>query len=182
MSTGRRNRLAGQIGEFLVCAELGRRGLIASPFAGNVPTFDVLATDENCRTVPIQVKASRGDNWPSDARHWMDLELESNTGIQHFRGPISLDTPDLIYVCVAIADANTGAKDRFFILTQSQLQTVCIAGYSQWMQQIGWRRPRNPGSFDCRWWIKDIEMFENNWKLIQDQLVASRPNPSLLKT
>jgi hypothetical protein len=26
MSTGRNNRLAGQIGEFLVCAELGRLG------------------------------------------------------------------------------------------------------------------------------------------------------------
>jgi hypothetical protein len=54
MSTGRLNKLAGQIGEYLVCAELGRRGLIATPFAGNVPTFDVLATDESCRTVPIQ--------------------------------------------------------------------------------------------------------------------------------
>jgi len=57
MSKGLSNKLAGQIGEYLVCAELGRRGLIATPFSGNVPTFDVLATDEQCLTVPIQVKA-----------------------------------------------------------------------------------------------------------------------------
>lgn len=81
MSTGRSNRLAGQIGEFLVCAELGRIGLIACPFAGNVPTFDVLATDEQCRTVPIQVKATRGDNWPSDARRWMILDLDPDSGV-----------------------------------------------------------------------------------------------------
>ena len=59
MSKGRDNRLAGQIGEYLVCAELGKRGLIATPFSGNVPAFDVLAADDLCRTVPIQVKASR---------------------------------------------------------------------------------------------------------------------------
>ena len=71
MSDGRLNKLAGQIGEYLVCAELARRGLIATPFAGNVPTFDVLATDELCRTVPIQVKTTRSDNWPSNANKWM---------------------------------------------------------------------------------------------------------------
>jgi len=41
MATGRNNKLTGQISEFLVCAELGKRGLIATPFAGNVPAFDV---------------------------------------------------------------------------------------------------------------------------------------------
>jgi superfamily II DNA/RNA helicase len=66
VGTGLSNKLAGQIGEYRVCAELGRRGLIATPFSGNVPTFDVLATDEQCRTVTIQVKALRGTNWPSD--------------------------------------------------------------------------------------------------------------------
>jgi hypothetical protein len=66
VSQGLNNKLAGQIGEYLVCAELGRRGLIATPFSGNVPTFDVLATDEQCRTVPIQVKASRGNCWSTN--------------------------------------------------------------------------------------------------------------------
>lgn len=178
MSTGRSNRLAGQVGEFLVCAELGRLGLIASPFAGNVPTFDVLATDEQCRTVPIQVKATRGDNWPSDARRWMSLDLDHDSGIQQFHGPATLAAPDLIYACVAIAAP--GAKDRFFILTQAELQAVCIAGYSRWMQSIGWRRPRNPASFDCRWWIKDIERFENNWALVLKRLASSQPDPALV--
>ena len=82
MSKGRDNKLAGQIGEYLVCAELGKRGLIATPFSGNVPAFDVLAADDLCRTVPIQVKASRNDNWPSDARDWMQISLDPETKAQ----------------------------------------------------------------------------------------------------
>jgi len=36
--SGLTNKLTGQIGEYLVCAKLGKLGLIATPFAGNVPT------------------------------------------------------------------------------------------------------------------------------------------------
>ena len=44
---------------------------ISGLFSGSVPAFDVLATDESCRTVPIQVKATRGDTWPSNTRTWV---------------------------------------------------------------------------------------------------------------
>jgi hypothetical protein len=102
MATGRQNKLTGQIAEHLVCAELGRRGFIATPFASNVPTFDVVAVDATCRTVPIQVKATRGNTWPTDARSWMSLELDSETGVQHYGGPRTLDAAELVYVCVVL--------------------------------------------------------------------------------
>ena len=178
MSKGRSNKLAGQIGEYLVCAELGRRGLIATPFSGNVPTFDVLATDDQCRTVPIQVKASRSDNWPSDARLWMQISLEPETNTQNYFGPINVQNPNLIYVCVAIAPPD-GSRDRFFILTKAQLQKVCIDMYSAWMSKRDWKRPRTPDSYDCRYRIPDVEQFEDNWQLISERLVASRPDQSL---
>ncbi len=177
MSKGRSNKLTGQIGEYLVCAELGRRGLIATPFSGNVPTFDVLATDEQCRTVPIQVKSSRGDNWPSDARIWMKLELDLKTGIQHYRGPVEISNPDLIYVCVAIGPV--GARDRFFILTRADLQEICIAGYTQFMERQGWRRPRNAASYDNRYDVQALQGYEDNWRLITDRLRQSAPDASL---
>lgn len=176
-SKGRNNKLAGQIGEYLVCAELGRRGLIATPFSGNVPTFDVLATDEQCRTVPIQVKASRSDNWPSDARSWMKLELDPTTGVQHYLGPAEITNPNLIYVCVAIAPV--GERDRFFILTRGDLQHVCIAGYTRFMERQGWKRPRNAASYDNRYGIQSIEQYEDNWQLITDRLHQSTPDASL---
>ena len=135
MSRGRKNQLTGQIAEHLVVAELGRRGLAATGFSGNIPTFDVLAVDENCRVVPIQVKASTGDNWPSDARTWMGISVETETLRQHFRGPSTLATPDLIYVCVAIAPHGADRRDRFFVLTMEDLSASASA-----RTRTGWFR------------------------------------------
>jgi hypothetical protein len=63
MATGRSNKLVGQTGECLVAAELSRRGLIATTFTGNVPHYDIIASDEAGQHVSIQVKASRGPSW-----------------------------------------------------------------------------------------------------------------------
>lgn len=179
MATGRNNKLVGQIGEFLVCAELGRRGLIATPFAGNVPAFDVLAADEMCRTVPIQVKASQGDSWPSDARLWMEIEFDAATKRQNFIAPKAITNPDLIYACVSIAPANSEQPDRFFILTKSELQTACIANYSDWMDKRDWIRPRNPQSYDARYWIPNLLPFENRWQIITERLAQADSNAPL---
>jgi hypothetical protein len=178
VSSGRNNKLTGQIGEYLVCAELGKRNLIATPFAGNVPAFDVLATDEFCRTVPIQVKTTRGDNWPTDARTWMNIQFDEKTKTQNNLGRVKIKNRDLIYVFVAIA-SDEKSKDRFFILTKSQLQDVCIKGYSEWMDGRDWKRPRSPESYDCRFWISEVENYENNWKLISDRLASASPDQSL---
>ncbi len=183
MSKGRNNKLAGQIGEYLVCAELGRRNLIATPFSGNVPAFDILAADDFCRTVPIQVKASRGDNWPSDARDWMEISLDQQTKAQKSLGSKKIHNRDLIYVCVAIAppDDSKNSKDRFFILTKAQLQIVCIKTYSAWMDKREWKRPRNPASYECRYRIINVQEYEDNWQLILDRLLTSRSD-QLLET
>jgi hypothetical protein len=169
MSRGRNNKLAGQIGEFLVCAELGRRGLIATPFSGNVPAFDILVADNRCNTVPIQVKASRAGNWISDARKWMKITLNLKTKVQKKEGPQKTENPDLIYVHVAIAPPE-GGKDRYFILTEKQLQKVCIKGYSGWMDARGWKRPKTADSYMCRYWLEELKRYEDNWKIITKKL------------
>jgi hypothetical protein len=170
MSKARNNSLARQIGEHLVCAELGRRGLIATPFSGNVPAFDILAADDNCKTVPIQVKASRGDNWISDARQWMDILLENKVQIN--RGLAEIENPHLIYVHVAIAPPK-GGKDQFFILTKRQLQEVAIKRYSSWMDKISWKRPKKPDCYECRYLIENLEPYRDNWKIITEKLCPS---------
>lgn len=164
-SKGRSNKLACQIGEFLVCAELGRRGLIATPFAGNVPAFDILVADRACNTVPIQVKATRGDNWRTDARIWMEIELDRATGTQIFLSHREIENRDLIYVHVVIAQVD-GDKDQFFILNKEQLQRVIIDQHKAWMDTKGWRRPKNPASFECRYTTKHLEPYQDNWNLI----------------
>ncbi|MDQ6632460.1 MAG: hypothetical protein M3Y82_12030 [Verrucomicrobiota bacterium] len=139
-----------------------------------------MAADELCRTVPIQVKASRTDNWPSDARKWMNISFDQETKTQKNLGRVEIDNPDLIYVFVVIASPDEkDSKDRFFVLTKLQLQEICIKRYSNWMDTIGWKRPRSPESYDCRFWIPDVEIYENNWTLILDKLAPSNPEQSL---
>ena len=162
-----------------MCAELGRRGLIATPFAGNVPAFDVLAADELCRTVPIQVKASQGDSWPADARLWMKIEFDASTKRQNFIRPLEITNPDLIYVCVSLAPAHSVQGDRFFVLTKSELQKVCIENYSEWMDKRDWIRPRNPESYDARYRIPNLLPFENRWDIITERLTKADLNTSL---
>ncbi len=51
--SGRATKLTGQVGEYLVAAELARRGLIATTFTGNVPHYDIIASDERGRHVGL---------------------------------------------------------------------------------------------------------------------------------
>ena len=76
MASGHSNQLTGQIGEYLVCAELGRLGLIATTFTGNVPEYDLLVCDEMLKSLPIQVKTTRSASWPSRANLWLNIEFD----------------------------------------------------------------------------------------------------------
>ena len=166
MSRGFQNNLAKQMAEHLVCVELGRRDLVATPFSGNVPNYDVLAADSSGHTVPIQVKATRHNTWPSNARQWMNIELDSETGVQTYIGLKELQAPNLVYICVALAPLDSGRRDRLFILTMSELQAICVHRYTAWMDSHDWKRPQSVGSFDLRYKIEDLEEFEGNWELI----------------
>jgi hypothetical protein len=170
--TGRGNKLAGQIGEHLLCAELGRRGYLATPFAGNVPTFDVLAVDENFSTLPIQVKASRGTSWQANVRDWMDISFDSSSGVQTYQGPSQLRSPDLIYVCVALSSI----RDRFFILTMIQLQQVITDKYLAWLAKHNGRRPNKPDSFHCDYNVEVLGPYEDNWDLITERFRSMSKN------
>ena len=46
MATGRGNQLTKQAGEYIVAAELSRRGFVATTFTGNVPADDIVAVDD----------------------------------------------------------------------------------------------------------------------------------------
>jgi hypothetical protein len=170
MKKGRSNKLAGQIGEYLVCAELGRRGYIATSFTGNVPEFDLIVANDELKTVPIQVKTSRGDNWPTTASLWIDIEIDDEKRKQIDLGNKPISNPNLIYVCVVLAEPDVGQQDRFFILKKKDLQRICAKNYREWMDGINWLRPRNYKSLDNRYYIKNLLKYENNWDLVNKEL------------
>lgn len=174
MASGLSNKLAGQIGEYLTCAELGRRGLIATTFTGNVPEFDLIVCDGDLRTIPIQVKTSRGDSWPSRADLWLNIEIDHTEKQQINRGPTQIDNPDLIYVCIALGAERK--EDRFFVCEKSDIQQACIGSYTRWMDPKDWKRPRNYKSLDNRYAISDLLPFEDNWQLVANRLAELSSN------
>ncbi len=170
---GLSNKLAGQIGEYLVCAELGKRGYITTSFTGNVPEFDLIVVNTELKTIPIQVKSSRSDSWLTRANLWIEIEINDKEKKQIDQGDKTISNPDLIYVCVALSTPDSKEKDRFFILTKRDIQKVSAKNYRNWMDSINWKRPRNYKSLDNRYNIADLLDYEDNWSLIEEKINKS---------
>jgi len=81
---GRSNHLIKSIGEFSTCAELARRGYIATPFAGNVPEFDLVYTDSKFKARNLQVKATR-TRWQFNAERYNQIK-QNDDGVQEVAG------------------------------------------------------------------------------------------------
>ena len=110
MQNGLSNQLTRQIGEHLIAAKLGRMGCVASPFAGNVPLFDILAADASGHSIPIQVKAINGPSWQYQADTFLEIELIDN--LQHVRGKKPLLNPNLVCIYILL---NPNERDEFYI-------------------------------------------------------------------
>lgn len=165
MARNFKTQLAGQIGEHLVVAELGRRGIIATPFAGNVPDIDVLAY-ANGRSLPIQVKAQTKGNLSVDAKKYLEIQFDGD--VQSITG-ISKDIDrDLVFVLVEIGD--DAGSDNFYVYEQGVVQDLVHAGHTSFLEKHSGIRPRNPMSTHCSYYLKDLVEFKDNWNLITQRL------------
>lgn len=156
MATGLQIQLTRQIGEHLVTAELGRRGIVATPFAGNVPDFDLLAS-ANGKTVEIQVKAIQKDSWQFDARKFLDIDTTKSG--QQIKGKNKELNRKIIGVFVALG--NELGKDEFYIFSMGWLQDYFIKTYT------GRKPPKNIKSYHCAIWKKDMIRHLGKWNLLK---------------
>jgi hypothetical protein len=168
MRSGRKNLLTKQIGEYLVAASLGRKGLITTTFTGNVPDFDILATNETFITIPIQVKTIWGPKgaWQLEAKNFINIDIDKN-GFQKVIGKKGLSNPDLI--CIFVRLISQG-DDEFYIFRLSDLQESIFEHYSQSLQKHGGKRPRNVNSTHVSINPENLKRFEGKWDLITTQL------------
>jgi hypothetical protein len=166
MATGRTTQLTGAVGEFLVAAELCRLNLLATPFAGNVPHYDIIASGQSGGHLAVQVKAINGFTWQFNIRKFADVRLSSD-GKQQVIGRHPEPFPDLMCVLVVLKEA---ARDRFFVLEWKELQDILVRGYEAYLLKHGGARPKAPGSFHTALGIKDIEPFEDQWHKILDRV------------
>ena len=160
MVSGRKIQLTRQIGEHTVAAKLGRLGYIATPFAGNVPDFDLLIANDLGYSIPIQVKAINGTSaWQFKIDKFLDIEIVKD--VQNIKGKRKLANPNLVCVFVLLSE---NENDQYFILQLKDLQDFFFSTYKSR------KRPKNPISMHCAAWPKDLIKFRDNWDLVKKTL------------
>lgn len=160
--SGQSIQLVRQIGEHLVAARLGRLGLYATPFAGNVPEFDLVVADELGNAILVQVKAIQGGAWQfGDASKYLSIDLIERT--QHVRGIKNLANPHIIFVLVRLRD---GADDEFYVLTLGEIQEKIRKHYSEYLERKGGTRPKNYRSMHCALMAEELTEFRDRWEVI----------------
>ena len=166
MASGRSNKLVGQTGEYLVAAELSRRGLIATTFTGNVPHYDIIASDESGRHVSVQVKAIRKGAWQfSNVTQFFDITFDENRQIIGSKKPCPVQR--LVMVFVEIGDYGT---DRFYICTWKQLQNVLLKHHRKALKRHNGVRPRNPQSLHSAVKAEDLQPYADRWEIVRNNL------------
>lgn len=169
MATGREIQLTRQVGEHLVAAELGRRGYLAAPFAGNVPMFDLLAADMHGYSVPVQVKAIKSGWWQLGADAYLNIETVGNKQI--LKGKAKLPNPELLCVFVLLRNSR---NDEFYIFRLRDLQNRLFRGYGNYLKRIGGIRHKNPRSMHSAILPKELAEFRDNWGLVESIFAAQK--------
>ena len=166
MATGRSNKLVGQTGEYLVAAELSRRGLIATTFTGNVPHYDIIASDETGKHVSVQVKAGRGASWQfGNITQFCAIKFHGKSQIV---GDMkACPVRRLIVIFVKIAEDR---HDRFYILTWQRLRDLLVKGHKAFLQRHDGVRPQRWDSLHSAISEKTLLPYRDRWDTIEKNL------------
>ena len=158
MATGLSNHITKQIGEYLVASMLGRIGLVAATFAGNVPDYDITATDSAFRSVAVQVKTTNSTRWQfGDMRRFADIRLDEKK--QVIGRPVALSNN---VVCVMVALSRYG-EDRFYVLSLKALQRALIRIHQGVLEKFSGVRPKKFDSFHCAIGEDELAPFKDAW-------------------
>jgi len=168
MATGRSNYLTKQTGEYIVAAELSRRGFIATTFTGNVPSYDIVAVDDRGGHALVQVKAIAGTSWQLNIGQFANVTFDGPKQI--IQGQLDDPYPDLICVMVQIAPPDSGRADRFFVLPWRELGQILIAGHSKFLAKHGGVRPRKPESLHTAVQPKALARWEGRWQVLTERV------------
>lgn len=163
MATGRGNQLTKQVGEYLVAAEVCRRGFIATTFTGNVPHYDIIASNSTGGHQAIQVKAILSNAWQFDIRDFVDVKLDG----QILGRPTQIAYPGSICVFVRLRKYGT---DEFYIMTWEDLQKVAIAHHREFLSRHGAVRPRKHDSFHMAIHPEMMTEHRDNWGILERRL------------
>jgi len=165
MSTGRSNKLVGQAGEYLVAAELSRRGLIATTFTGNVPHYDIIASDEEGRHVSVQVKAARSGSWQFSIDQFCEIAYRGKKQIVGTAKPAPVKRLIMVFVIM-----NEYGSDRFYICRWEKIRDRQIEGYKAYLARHGGVRPKKWDSLHSGLRERHLLQYRDRWETIERNL------------
>lgn len=160
--------LTGRIGESRVVSELGRRGISATGFSGNIPVIDVVAYRQGGATCSLQVKAWMQGSMTMDAKRYLSIRFEGDLQFVDGLNEEAIATSaNVIFVFVSIGE--TAADDRFFILRHRDVAEKLCRQRTAWLAKKG-NRLGKPRSTLAALNQKGLAPYEDNWGLIEDEL------------
>jgi hypothetical protein len=162
MATGRNNQLTKQVGEYLVACELARRGLLVATFSGNVPDFDLVATDLKGFSCPIQVKTIKGGTWQFSIDKFVEITFDGKKQLIGRKKPLQI--PQLVSVFV-VAGEKYG-DDQFFVLEWSKVQDILIAHHARFLGSHAGVRPKVFDSLHFSLEESELRDYKDNWSVI----------------
>ena len=166
MPKGRSNKVVGQTGEYLVAAELSRRGLICTTFTGNVPHYDLIASNESGEHISVQVKASMSGSWQfANVGDYCEIEFKGTQQIvgKHKSCPMK----NLVVVFVKI---DKDGLDEFYVLTWEDLRTLIVANHKSYLAKHAGVRPKNHNSLHVGVRSEHLLRYRDNWEIVTQRL------------
>jgi len=158
----------GNLGMFLVCAELSKRNLIAMPTSRNTKGYDIVVLNpETNGALGIQVKCTDKKEFPILTSHWKDYDQKIENTI----------LSDFVFVDMSDPD-----KPNYFILSKEEMKYILqsiIKGYLHKYQEkhnLTWeqmlekeeRAKRKPDLWIVR--KSDVEGYQDKWDTITNRL------------
>ena len=166
MQKGRSNKLVGATGEYLVAAELSRRGLIATTFTGNVPHYDIIASDDAGHHVSVQVKASKGGSWQfANITNFCEITFSGKRQIVGKGKPSPIQR--LVFVFVSI---DVDGNDHFFVLTWRQLRDLLVKQHKAYLKKHNGVRPKRWDSLHAGIIETSLYPYRDKWDTVEKNL------------
>ena len=166
MATGLSNKLVGQTGEYLVVAELSRRAFIATTFTGNVPHYDIIASDKHGKHVSVQVKAGRAASWQfSKITQYCEITLDGKHQIVGEMKPCPIKRLVMVFVKI-----EKYGSDRFYLLPWQRLRDLVVTDHKAFLRRHDGVRPQRWDSLHCAISEKALLRYRDKWDTIEKNL------------
>ena len=121
--------LSAKQANILLLLKLSRRGLIATTFTGNVPHYDIIASNEDGKHVSVQVKASRASSWQfGDITQFCEISFK---GKHQIVGRLKRSPVQRLVVVFVMIDPR--GADRYYILTWRMIRDLIVKGHKSYL-------------------------------------------------